>query len=52
MEIYRVNENLHNTFLRVWHTISAVVMEIDRGNENLRNTLCLGVHISLIEYVR
>ena len=50
MEIDCGNENLQTTFLRVWHTISADVMEIDRGNENLQNTLCLGVHISLIEY--
>ena len=50
MEIDRGNENLQNTFLRVWHTISADVMEIDRRNENLQNTLGSGVHIYLIEY--
>ncbi len=42
MEIDRRNENLQNTFLRVWHTISADVMEIDGGNENLQNTFGLG----------
>ena len=52
MEINRGNENLWHTFLRVWHTISADIMEIDHGNENLQNTLCLEVHISLIEYNR
>ena len=31
--------NLQNTFLRVWHTVSADVMEIDRRNENLQNTI-------------
>ena len=52
MEINSGNENLRNSFLHVWHTISADVMEIDRGNDNLQNTLCSGVHISLIEYDR
>ena len=52
IEIDRGNENLRNTYSRVWHTISADVMEIDPGNENLRNTLGSGIHIYLIEYNR
>ena len=52
MNMDRGNENLWNTFLRVWHTISADVMKIDHGSDNLQNTLGFLVHISLIEYDR